>query len=99
MYHQVWSDPAVLEKLKNNFIIVALYTDDKTKLPENEWTTSSYDGKVKNTIGRKNLDFQITRFNSNALPLYAILDAEGNNLTTAYYTYNPDINRFIEWFF
>lgn len=97
MYHQVWSDPAVLEKLKNNFIIVALYTDDKTKLPENEWTTSSYDGKVKNTIGKKNLDFQITRFNSNALPLYAILDAEGNNLTTAYYTYNPDINRFIEW--
>ncbi len=97
MYHQVWSDPAVLEKLKNNFIIVALYTDDKTKLPENEWITSLNDGKVKNTIGKKNLDFQITRFNSNALPLYAILDAEGNNLTTAYYTYNPDINRFINW--
>jgi thiol:disulfide interchange protein DsbD len=97
MYNQVWSDPEVLEILKNNFIIVALYTDDKTKLPENEWIKSSYDGKIKNTIGKKNLDFQITRFNSNALPLYAILDNAGNSLTSVYYTYNPDTKKFISW--
>ncbi len=97
MYNQVWSDPEVQEILNNNFIIVALYTDDKTKLPENEWIKSSYDGKTKNTIGKKNLDFQITRFNSNALPLYAILDNAGNSLTSAYYTYNPDIKKFIGW--
>jgi len=97
MYEQVWSDPRVLEILKNDFIIVALYTDDHTKLPEKEWITSAYDGKKKTTIGKKNQDFQITRFNSNALPLYAIVDASGKVLTSANYTYNTDIGKFIGW--
>ncbi len=82
MYAEVWSDPRVLQLLNDKFIVVALYTDDKTRLPESEWITSSIDGKVKNTIAKKNQDFQITRFNSNALPLYAIVDANGKDLTT-----------------
>ncbi len=97
MYAEVWSDPRVLKILKEKFIVVALYTDDKTKLPENEWITSSVDGKVKNTMGRKNQDLQIQRFNSNALPLYAIVDGNGNDLSKDYYTYNPDIDKFIQW--
>jgi thioredoxin-related protein len=97
MYEQVWSDPAVLDILKNDFIIVALYTDDKTKLPESEWTVSTYDGKTKTTMGKKNQDFQITRFNSNALPLYTIIDGNGKELVTKRYTYNPDIQKFINW--
>jgi thiol:disulfide interchange protein len=97
MYAEVWSDPRVLSLLKEKFIIVALYTDDKTKLPEFEWITSKADGKIKSTIGRKNQDLQITRFNSNALPLYAIVDANGNDLSGSYYTYNPDIDKFISW--
>lgn len=70
----VWSDPRVLERLKNNFVIVALYVDDKTKLPESEWVTSEYDGKVKKTLGKKYADFQISRFGVNAQPYYVILD-------------------------
>jgi thiol:disulfide interchange protein len=70
----VWSDPRVLERLKNNFVIVALYVDDKTKLPESEWVTSEYDGKVKKTLGKKYADFQISRFKVNAQPYYVILD-------------------------
>jgi len=97
MYSEVWSDPRVLQKLRDEFIIVALYTDDKTKLTEKDWITSTTDGKVKNTIGKKNQDFQITRFNSNALPLYAIVDANGNALSKTYYTYDPDIDRFLNW--
>jgi thiol:disulfide interchange protein DsbD len=97
MYAEVWSDPRVLNILKEKFIVVALYTDDKTKLPEKEWITSSVDGKVKNTIGRKNQDLQISRFNSNALPLYVIVDADGKDLSADYYTYNPDIEKFIKW--
>ena len=97
MYAQVWSDPAVLEILKNDFVIVALYTDDKTKLPGNEWITSTFDGKTKTTIGRKNQDFQITRFNSNALPLYAIVDGTGKELTATRYVYSPDVQKFIDW--
>ena len=44
MEARVWSDPEVLKRLKNDFIMVALYVDDKTELPESEWYTSSYDG-------------------------------------------------------
>jgi thiol:disulfide interchange protein DsbD len=97
MYGEVWSDPRVLQLLQQKFIIVALYTDDRTKLPENEWITSTADGKVKNTIGKKNQDFQVTRFNSNALPLYAIVNENGKDLSTSYYTYSPDIEKFLRW--
>jgi thiol:disulfide interchange protein len=97
MYAEVWSDLRVLQLLKDKFIIVALYTDDRTKLPETEWITSKVDGKVKNSMGKKNQDFQITRFNSNALPLYAIVDADGKDLTSSYYTYDPSVEKFIKW--
>jgi thiol:disulfide interchange protein len=97
MYAEVWSDPRVLEKLRNDFVMVALYTDDKTRLPENKQVTSHIDGKVKNTIGKLNQDIQIENFNSNALPLYAIIDANGKSLTHDYYTYNTDIQNFLDW--
>lgn len=97
MYAEVWSDPKVLQMLNEKFVIVALYTDDKTKLAENEWITSTVDGKLKNTMGKKNQDFQITRFNSNALPLYAIVDGNGKDMTSSYYTYDPSVDKFISW--
>lgn len=97
MYAEVWSDPRVLKILNEEFIVVALYTDDKTRLPENEWVTSTVDGKVKNTIGKINQDIQISRFNSNALPLYTIVDADGNDLTESYYSYDTDVEAFIKW--
>ncbi|MDX9904961.1 MAG: thioredoxin family protein [Bacteroidales bacterium] len=81
MEKNVWSDPEVLKRLKNDFVIIALYVDDNFELPENEWVTSTFDGKVKKTIGRKNTDFQITRFGVNAQPYYVILDTDGNSLT------------------
>ncbi|MBW6492270.1 MAG: thioredoxin family protein [Lentimicrobium sp.] len=80
MEARVWSDPRVLKKLREEFIIVALYVDDKTQLPESEWITSTYDGKVKKTIGRKYADFQISKFNVNAQPYYVLLDTGGNVL-------------------
>ena len=74
MEANVWSDPRVLERLKNNFVIVALYVDDKTNLPEKEWVTSTYDQKIKKTIGKKFADFQISKFGVNAQPYYVLLD-------------------------
>lgn len=96
MEQKVWSDPRVLEKLRNEFVIVALYVDERTKLPESEWITSTIDGKVKNTIGKKNADFQITRFNVNGQPYYVLL---GNNeeLLADPYGYNLDVEKFIEF--
>jgi len=74
----VWSDPQVLSTLRNDFVIVALYTDDRTKLPEEEWYTSEVDEKVKKTIGQQNIDYEIANFRTNTIPLYVIMDADGN---------------------
>ncbi len=74
MEEYVWSDPAVLQRLKEDYIVVALYCDDKTELPADKWYTSKVDGQEKKTLGDQNLDFQISRFNSNAQPHYVLLD-------------------------
>ncbi len=74
MEEYVWSDPSVLQRLKNDYVVVALYCDDKTELPVDKWYTSKVDGQEKKTLGDQNLDFQISRFNSNAQPHYVLLD-------------------------
>ena len=74
MEEYVWSDPRVLTKLKNDYVVVALYCDDKTELPESAWYTSKVDGQMKQSLGDQNLDFQIAQFNSNAQPHYILLD-------------------------
>ncbi|MFM9840320.1 MAG: cytochrome c biogenesis protein CcdA [Cyclobacteriaceae bacterium] len=76
MEARVWSDPQVLQRLKNDFVVVALYVDDKTELPESEWYTSTYDKKVKKTIGKQNADLQIARLNNNAQPFYVLVGAD-----------------------
>jgi len=80
MENKVWSDPEVLKRLQNDYLIIALYVDDRTKLPEEEWVTSTTDGKVKKTIGKKYADFQISKYNINSQPYYVLVDTEGNNL-------------------
>jgi thiol:disulfide interchange protein DsbD len=74
MEANVWSDPRVMEKLQNDYVIIALYVDDKTNLPQSEWVTSTIDGRVKKTLGKKYSDFQIARFGVNAQPYYVLLD-------------------------
>lgn len=81
MEANVWGDPRVLERLKNNYVIIALYVDDKTKLPEEDWVVSEYDGKTKKTLGKKYADFQITRYQVNAQPYYVLLDHNEKMLT------------------
>lgn len=91
MEANVWSDPRVLGRLQNDYVIIALYVDDKTKLPESEWVTSTYDGKVKKTLGKKYADFQITHFGVNAQPYYVLLDNNGKLLVDPKaYDLNPD---------
>jgi thiol:disulfide interchange protein DsbD len=96
MEANVWSHPEVLKRLKENFIIVALYVDDKTELPENEWIVSSVDGKVKKTIGKKFADFQISRFKVNAQPYYVLLDHNGKLLTEPK-AYDLNVDNFIRF--
>ncbi|MBY0426449.1 MAG: thioredoxin family protein, partial [Cytophagales bacterium] len=96
MEANVWSNPEVLKRLKNDFIVLALYVDDKTELPKEEWYTSSYDNKVKSSIGKQNADLQITKFNNNAQPFYLILDSNGQLITNPV-AYDLDPEPFIQF--
>jgi thiol:disulfide interchange protein len=96
MEARVWSDPEVLRRLRENFVIVALYADDRTQLPESEWIRSTVDGKIKKSIGKLNEDIEITRFKTNALPLYVITDHEGNPLNKPMPT-NLNVEEYKKW--
>jgi thiol:disulfide interchange protein DsbD len=96
MEGKVWSDPEVLKRLQDDYIIIALYTDDRTRLPESEWVTSSFDGKVKKTLGKKNLDLQISRYNTNTQPFYVLIDNDGNPLAEPR-GHNLDVQAFRDW--
>jgi thiol:disulfide interchange protein len=93
MEANVWSDPQVLQRLKENYVVVALYVDDKTELPEASWYTSSYDNKVKKTIGKQNSDLQITNLNNNAQPFYVLVGKDERVLVSPY-GYNLDAESF-----
>lgn len=94
MEARVWPEPEVLSRLQQDFVLLALYVDDKTELPENKWYTSTYDNKVKKTIGKQNADYQITKFNNNAQPFYVILSPEGEVLTDAT-AYDLNVDNFV----
>ena len=96
MEEYVWADNGVLNRLKNDYVVVALYVDDKTTLPEDEWFTSTYDGKIKKTLGKQNFDLQISTFNSNAQPFYVLLDSDENQLMEPR-AYDLNINGFIKF--
>ncbi len=96
MEAKVWSDPEVLRRLRANFVIVALYVDDRTQLPENEWVLSKIDGKMKKTIGKINEEIEISGFKTNALPLYVIADHEGNPLIKPTPT-NLNVEEYKKW--
>jgi thiol:disulfide interchange protein len=96
MEANVWSDPKVLKILREDYIIAALYVDDKKKLPEEDWIVSEYDGKTKKTIGAKFADFQVTRFQNNAQPYYVLLNPNGKMLAQPK-AYDLNIDNFVKF--
>ncbi|MGN1046749.1 MAG: protein-disulfide reductase DsbD family protein [Candidatus Cryptobacteroides sp.] len=95
MESRVWSDPKVLSILRNDYIIVALYTDDKQKLDEKDWVTTS-GGEVLKTLGRANSYIARERFGVNAQPNYILLDPLGEQLIPAR-GYDLSVPGFIEF--
>ncbi len=98
MEARVWSDPDVLKRLKNDYVLVSLYVDDKLELPQSEWYTSSFDNRVKKTIGAQNFDYQVTKFNYNAQPLYVLLTPSGEllNKPKAYDLFAKNFTAFLD---
>ncbi len=95
MEARVWSDPKVLQRLRDNYVIVSLYVDDKTKLPEDKWMTTA-SGKVLKDVGRVNSHLVLERFGVNSQPNYFLLDAQGKTLSGPR-GYSLDVDAFVKF--
>jgi thiol:disulfide interchange protein DsbD len=80
MEADVWSTREVLSKLANDYVLIQLYVDDKTELPEKEQYISKFSGKNIKTIGNKWSDLQASLYNANSQPYYVLLDNKGKLL-------------------
>src|SRR3546814_11297001 len=98
MEASVWPDRRVLERLRNDFVLVQLYVDDKTALAPAEQYVSDFSGKKVNTIGKKWSDFQASRFNTNSQPYYVIVNHQGEVLVhpRAFYLDIADYITFLD---
>jgi len=94
----VWSDEQVLERLRNEYVIISLYVDDRTRLPEDQQYVSDFGGRERTirTVGNKWSDFQARRFGINSQPYYVLLDHQERPLAPPY-SYNTNVSQFIEF--
>ena len=96
MEASVWSDPQVLKRLKENYVLISLYVDDKTKLPEDQQVISKLSGKKLRTLGNRYSDLEVSEYNSNTQPLYVLLDNNGKMLNDTR-SYNTDVDAYVAW--
>ena len=96
MEDYVWSDPQVLEILKNQVVLISLYVDDKRELPLSEQYTSPETGKKIKYIGQKWSDFQLKNYKANAQPYYVLINHEEKMLNKPS-AYDPNIQNYIDW--
>ncbi|MBR3030540.1 MAG: thioredoxin family protein [Bacteroidales bacterium] len=94
MEARVWSDERVYDHLRNDFIICALYTDDKKVVNEADWVITPA-GKVLKTLGKINAHYALSEFGVNAQPYYVLMDSDGTPLTER--GYDLSATRFAEW--
>ncbi|MEO9022877.1 MAG: cytochrome c biogenesis protein CcdA [Ginsengibacter sp.] len=95
MEGQVWSDPEVMGRLKNNFIIVSLYVDvQNVDLQPADQYYSKTLGKQITTLGDKNADLQVSQYNANTQPYYFFLDANEKRLEPEGYGYDSNVKKF-----
>jgi len=97
MEEQVWSDPRVLERLRNNVVLISLYVDERTMLPENEQIVSEKTGRKIKNIGNKWSEFQEVNFGAVAQPYYVILGHDDLKPLHESAAYDPDVDLFIDW--
>ncbi len=93
----VWTDAKVADMLNNKYVLISLYVDDKTPLPE-QMTVTDTDGtqRTLRTVGDKWSYLQRYKFGSNTQPMYILLDNEGKPLTGSR-SYDEDINEYMDF--
>ena len=97
MEGSVWSDPEVMKRLKEDFVIASLYVDvhDVDLQPSEQYFSKALNEKVT-TLGDKNADMQVSIYNANTQPYYFFLDANEKRLAPEGYGYDPDVPKFIK---
>ncbi|MBK6284329.1 MAG: thioredoxin family protein [Draconibacterium sp.] len=92
MENTVWEDAEVMNMLSQKYVVVGLYTDDRTKLPEEEIFISKVDGEEKDNLGEKNLDLQISKYQTNSIPFHVIIKPDGSEIKMGV-TFNDEVFR------
>lgn len=96
MEASVWSEIEVLNRLKKDYVLISLYVDDKTDLPESEQYISKFSGKKIKTIGNKWSDFQASTFQTNSQPYYVLVNNEGSVLVPPQ-AFNLDVKNYVNF--
>ncbi len=96
MESKVWADPQVKDILRQKYVLISLYVDEKTPLPEPQVVVENGEETKLRTIGQKWSYLQRVKFGANAQPFYVLLDNEGHPLNTSY-SHNEDIPSFVKW--
>ena len=94
MENRVWSDPRVLEILRNDYVIVALYCDDKKEADESDWITAG--DRTLTEIGKINSYIAYTHYGVNAQPCYVLEGRDGEWLADPR-SYNLDVDAFVQF--
>ncbi len=97
MEENVWSDPGVMQRLREDFVLISLYVDDRELLPESEQRISDVTGKKIKTIGNKWSEFQAIHYKSNAQPYYLILGHQNLVPLHEFAAYTPSIPDYTNW--
>ena len=92
----VWTDPKVSKLLNDDYVLITLFVDNKTKLPAPIKITENGAERTLRTVGDKWSYLQRSKFGANAQPFYVLLDNEGQPLNKSY-SYDEDINLYIDF--
>ena len=95
MESRVWADPRVLDILREKYVIVALYADDKLKVAEEDWITTDA-GKVLKTLGKINSYYALKTYGVNAQPYYVLQGRDGKPLVEPR-GYDLNVDAFIDF--
>ena len=96
MEASVWTDPSVADKLTKDYVLISLYVDDKTPLPQPMEVEFNGEKRTLRTIGDKWSYLQASKFGANAQPFYVAVDNEGNPLTGAF-SFKEDVSAYLDF--
>jgi hypothetical protein len=96
MEASVWTDPSVADKLTKDYVLISLYVDDKTPLPEPMEVTFNGEKRTLRTVGDKWSYLQASKFGANAQPFYVAIDNDGNPLAAAF-SFKEDVSAYLDF--